>query len=213
MKPHAAWVLTVLLLTGAPGALAQSVRLAGDVVSLEGNSLTLKPARGSETKVVIADTARVNVRFPVDIAQVAPGAFVGAMSLPQPDGTLRVTALQVFPESARGTGEGHRPMETDPGNTMTNATVAKVVASRTETNATVTGVGGTEAGPRVTVTYKGGEQVLIVPPGTPVYSSAPGDRTLLVPGAHIVVFGRRNPDGVVVAERFSVGKDGYVPPL
>ena len=182
-------------------------------MKLEGNTLTLNPTRGSDTKVIVADNARVIVRFPVDLAQVGQGAYIGAMSLPQPDGTLRVTALQVFPESSRGTGEGHRPMETDPGSTMTNATIAKIAAADTQTNATVKSVGATGAGPRVTVTYKGGEQVLLVPLGTPVYSSEPGERSLLVPGAHIVVFGRRNPDGAVVAERFSVGKDGFVPPL
>ena len=210
MISAAAAALALFVLAGAPAALAQSVRLAGDVVTLEGNALTLKPTRGSDSKVIMGDSVRITVRFPVDLARVTPGAFIGAMSLPQPDGTLRVTALQVFPESARGTGEGHRPMETDPGSTMTNATVAKVDA---QTTATVKSVGDTASGPRLTVTYKGGEQVRSVPTGTPVYSSEPGDRALLVPGAHIVVVGRRNPEGIVVAERVSVGKDSFVPPL
>ena len=213
MRHIATVLLTLMLAFVSQAALAQAVRLAGDVIAVEGNMLKLKPTFGADGAALLADNVRVNVRFPVDPTRVVPGAYVGALSIPQADGTLRVTALQVFPEASRGLAEGHGPMATDPGSTMTNATVSAVGGANTPTSAAVQSVTGDAAGQRVTVTYKGGEQVLVVPPGTPVYSSAPGDRSLLVPGAHVVVFGRRNADGVVVAERLSVGKDGYVPPL
>jgi len=41
----------------------------------------------------------------------------------------------------------------------------------------------------------------------------PGSPALLVPGAHIILFGNQAPDGKVKATRISVGKDGLVPPM
>jgi hypothetical protein len=41
----------------------------------------------------------------------------------------------------------------------------------------------------------------------------PGDRSLLIPGAHVVVTAATRADGVLVADRITVGKDGLVPPM
>jgi hypothetical protein len=46
-----------------------------------------------------------------------PGAYTATTVVPPPDGSLRATEVQVFPESMRGSGEGHRPMDAAP-NTM-----------------------------------------------------------------------------------------------
>jgi hypothetical protein len=40
-----------------------------------------------------------------------------------------------------------------------------------------------------------------------------GDRGSLAPGAHVVVYASRGDDGGVTAERISVGKNGWTPPL
>lgn len=214
MRILLAMVAAVFLVNASIGN-AQSRRVSGDVVALDGAKLTVKTNRGGEVTVMLADATRINLRIPASVAQITPGAFVGAMSVPQADGTLRVTAIQVFPESARRTGEGHRPMDTDPGNTMTNATVANVAAlgTPTMTNATVGSVAGAANARRVTVTYKGGERVLVIPDNANVFTSANGDRSMLVPGAHVSVIARTNADGALAAVRISVGKDGYVPPL
>jgi hypothetical protein len=38
-----------------------------------------------------------------------------------------------------------------------------------------------------------------------------GDRSALVRGTHVVVYAMRRPDGSLVSERVSVGKNGSVP--
>jgi hypothetical protein len=119
--------------------------------------------------------------------------------VPQADGTLRAVEVHVFPDSMRGTGEGHRPWDLQPGSTMTNATVAKVDES-----------GGAR---KLSLKYKDGEKTVVVPPGTPVVRMEPGDRSRLVPGAHVFVIASRQPDSPLVAERLNVGKDGLVPPM
>jgi hypothetical protein len=65
----------------------------------------------------------------------------------------------------------------------------------------------------MTLNYPGGEKTVVVPSGVPVMRQEPGDRSLLVPGAHVIVTTRAAPDGGLLAERITVGKDGFVPPL
>ena len=205
------------LLAGAAVAQQSVQPIAGDVVSLSGDDLQLKTTKGETITVHVAASARITGRAPAEWSSVTSGAFVGATAVPQADGTLVASEVHIFPESMRGTGEGHRPMDT-PGNTMTNATVSSVSAGsrpgNTMTNATVSGV-GTAAGAqhRMTVTYKGGEKTIVVPPSTPIVMVEPGDRTLLAPGTHVIVYASRQPDGRWVSERISAGKKGIVPPI
>src|SRR5437762_13565355 len=132
-----AWLLPMqALLAQAPGE-----RLSGEVMNLDGGKLTIKTAAGQPLIVVLADNARVTIRAQGDASQLTQGLYVGATAAPQPDGTLLASQISVFPESMRGTNEGHRPMANLPGSTMTNATVQQVANS--VTNASVTGVSGT----------------------------------------------------------------------
>ena len=81
------------------------------------------------------------------------------------------------------------------------------------TNATVSSVAGATGELSLTLTYKGGERTIVVPRGIPVMTTDAGSLSMLVPGAHIIVYGTTNPDGRLAAERISIGKDGYVPPI
>ncbi|HEY2966952.1 MAG TPA: hypothetical protein VGK75_01185 [Casimicrobiaceae bacterium] len=47
----------------------------------------------------------------------------------------------------------------------------------------------------LTLAYKGGEKGVIVPENVPVVMVEPADRSLLVPGAHVVVYAAAQPDG------------------
>jgi len=97
---------------------------------------------------------------------------------------------------------------------MTNATIASVgsAAMRSTTNATVAGISGAPGGRTLTLAYKGGEKIVVVPDNIPVVMVEPADRSLLVPGAHVVVYAVAQPDGTLAAERLTVGKNGFVPP-
>jgi hypothetical protein len=41
----------------------------------------------------------------------------------------------------------------------------------------------------------------------------PGDASMLVTGAHVVVSGAQQSDGSMLVDRIQVGKDGLIPPL
>ena len=107
------------------------------------------------------------------LADIGPGTYLGTAARAQPDGSFRALEVHIFAESMRGTGEGHRPMEA-PGTTMTNASVDALV-QRAD-------------GPLLTLKHKDGVTQVLVPPDAPIVRFGPGDQSLLVPGASIVVF-------------------------
>ena len=81
---------------------------------------------------------------------------------------------------------------------MTNGTVGKLVNANGRT---------------LTVKYQNGQKTVVVPDDVPVVLLAPGDRSLLKPGAHIILFPARDASGGLVANRISAGKDGVTPPM
>jgi hypothetical protein len=214
-----ACLLSIALLAGGESAFAQAQtqKITGDLVSVDGLRLEVKTAGGQAVTVKLADNFRLSVRSAADVTKLAPGTYVGTTAVPQTDGTLLAREVHVFPESMRGTGEGHRIMDAEPGSTMTNATIASVgghgaAARGTATNATVAEVSGASGGHTLTLAYKGGEKVVVVPGNVPIVMVEPADRSLLVPGAHVVVYAAAQPDGTLAAERLTVGKNGFVPP-
>ncbi len=202
-----------------PAAAPAQQHVRGDVVALEGQTLTVKSRGGETVTLKLADDTRVAVVSKADLASLRSGAFIGTTAVPQGAGMLRAVEVHVFPEAMRGTGEGHRPWDLEPGSTMTNATVAEVDAAggkappSTMTNATVAEVAKAGAGRKLVLKYSSGEKTVLMPPGTPVVMIEPGDRSRLVPGAHLFAIASRQPDGSLRAERINVGKDGVVPPM
>ena len=184
-----------------------------------GCGLVVKNRDGAELKLTVTDNPLFVAIVPSTMADIKQGMFVGSAGMMQPDGVQKAIEVHIFPESMRGTGEGHRPMDT-PGNTMTNATVSSVVATKaatqpgnTMTNATVSQIASGAPERRLTLTYAGGEKVVIVPANTPIVMVEPADRSLLVAGAHVIVNATRQADGVLTADRITIGKNGFVPPL
>jgi hypothetical protein len=212
-------LIAASLLAGAATAQMSSGKTApehvrGDIVAIDGNTVTVKSRGGETVKLQLADDVRVAVAEKAELSDVRDGAFIGTTAVPQPDGTLRAVEVHVFPESMRGTGEGHRPWDLRPGSTMTNATVTGVGATGRKspsmmTNATVAKV----AGRKLTLKYSDGEKSVVVPPDATVVKLEPGDRSQLKPGVHLFAIASRQGDGTLRAERVTIGKDGVVPPM
>jgi len=188
-------------LAAAGAALAQapqSVRIRATIDAVDAKSVSLTTRTGEKLTVALAPDTIVSALVPIKLEDIKPGSFIGSAAMPQADGTQRALEVHVFPESMRGTGEGHRPFDLQPQSTMTNGTVGAVTGS---------------VGRTLTVTYKGGDKTIVVPPDTPVVTYEPGSAALLVPNAHVIVFGTQAADGKVTATRISVGKNGLVPPM
>lgn len=182
--------------TAAP--TATPMRLRATIEKIEGNSMTVKERSGEVITLVLADNLNVSEVFPIALTAIQPGSFIGTAAMPRADGTLDALEVLVLPEAARGNGEGHRPYDLLPGSTMTNATVADLVAAPT--------------GRKLTLRYKDGEKTVNVTDTTPVVSFKPGDRSLLVVGGKVIVTAELRA-GVPTATRVLAGRDGFVPPL
>ena len=181
----------------AQSAAAQVTRVRGTLQAVKADSVTLKTRGGEVVELALAPTVTFSETYPVKLEDIKPGSFIGSGAMPQADGSQLALAVTLFPESARGSGEGHYPFEAVPQATMTNATVAEVM-------------GATE-GRKLLVRYKDGEKVIVVPPEAPVVSFRPGDRSLLVPGASVAV-SVREVDGKLTAQRISAGRNGFALP-
>jgi hypothetical protein len=176
---------------------SSTVRLRGVVQNVMATSLTLKERSGEIVELQLPENQAVIEVFPIAYSDIQTGSFIGVAALPQADGTQRAIAITVFPESARGTGEGHRPFDLQAQSTMTNATVAQVVAL--------------PSGRRLELKYKDGEKTIFVPPDAPVVSFRPGDRKLLVPGASVSLTAQViNAKPTVV--RINAGRNGFALP-
>jgi hypothetical protein len=157
-------------------------------------------------ELLISDKLTVNEVFPISLADIKPGSYIGTAAMPQSDNTQRAIAISVFPESARGTGEGHRPFDLLPQSTMTNGSVASVAGSTSST-----GIAEGSSGRTLQLKYKDGEKTIVVPPDTPIVSSRPADRALLVPGASVSLFAQVV-DSKPTVLRVNAGRSGFVLP-
>lgn len=179
-------------------ALAQTatppLRLRGVVQQISVNTLTLKERSGEVVELALPPELAVSEVYPIALADIQPGSFIGTAAVPQADGTQRAIAVTVFPESARGVGEGHRPFDLQPQSTMTNATVDQVVTST--------------AGRTLQVKYKDGEKTIVVPPEAPIVTFRPAYRSLLVPGASVSLSAQAI-NGVPTVLRISAGRNGF----
>lgn len=193
---------------------AAATRIRASVMSLQGDVLKVRDQKGGPMDVQLLPTTRITVESRSSLAALKPGQFVGTTSEPQADGTLLALQIRIFPEALRGTGEGHRTMNAAGGNTMTNATVRSIGATpahNTMTNATVTTLAQAGEHTSMLLAFKDGEKRIVVPPHVTVVQSELADRSVLVPGAHLVLSLSQKPDGGYSIERITVGKNGSQP--
>jgi hypothetical protein len=193
-------ILSLLLATEALAQQPPAVRVRGTIEAVNGPMLDVKSRDGAPLKVHLTDNVVVVGVVRIGMSDIKQGSYIGVTGMPQPDGSQRAIAVHIFPEAQRGAAEGFMPWDLRPNSTMTNATVAETVA-------------GTD-GQNILVKYKDGEKKVVVPPGTPIVTFAPGDRSELKPGANILIFRAvKKDDGTLEANRVNVGRDGLAPPM
>ena len=182
-----------------PLASAQdTVRVRGTVERLDGQAFVVKTRDGSEVKLTVTDTPLFVVIVPSKMSDIKPGMFVGSAGMMQEDGTQKAIEVHIFPESMRGTGEGHYDWDLLPKSKMTNGNVEQAV----------TGVDG----PVLSVKYKDGEKKLVVTPQTIVVTYEMGKREDIQPGTKIfVAAAKKQPDGTLQTPRITYGKNGEGP--
>ena len=174
------------------------VRLRGEVQSYDAPKLVLKERSGKVIEMILPEGLPIAEVIPTDITAIQPGSFIGTAAVPRADGQLQALEVVVFPEAARGSGEGHYPWDLKPDSTMTNATVADLSRG--------------SQGRTLTLRYKDGEKKVIVPDGIPVVTFKPGNPGLIVTGAKVFIVTELTGDQYE-PRRFIIGRNGFQPPM
>ena len=194
-----ATVSFALICIATPATAADdTVRIRGTIESVEGPVYVVKNRDGAELKLTVTDNPLFVAISPSTMADIKPGMFVGSAGMMQADGTQKAIEVHIFPESMRGTGEGHYDWDLKPQSKMTNANVEQTVA----------GVDGQ----LLSVKYKDGEKKLLVTPETVVVTYVPGNKDDLKPGTKIFVSAaKKQPDGTLQTPRITYGRNGAGP--
>lgn len=203
MRPFSVVAAAFAVVLSAIPALAQSpppVRVAGTLEKIDGETLTVEGKNGETSSVTIADKAAIYGVERRTLADIKPGDFVASGGVKGTDGQIHAVELRIFPQSLRGTGEGQRPW-------------AGVKSDGVMTNATVGTVSQSPSGGMVHVTYKDGQSEYSVGPDVPVLAYVDADRSLLKPGAAVLIFAQKQPDGTLTASRVTAEKNGVNPPM
>jgi hypothetical protein len=183
-----------------PASAQETVRIRGTIESIDGPVFVVKNRDGAELKLTVTDKPLFVAIVKGTVADIKPGMFVGSTGTTQEDGTQKAIEVHIFPESMRGTGEGHYDWDLKPQTKMTNANVEQTVA----------GVDGQ----LLSVKYKDGEKKVLVTPETVVVTYVAGNRDDLKPGIKVFVgAAKKQPDGTVQTPRITYGKDGLTPPM
>jgi hypothetical protein len=189
-----------LICIALPASAQETVRIRGTIERVEGPVYVIKNRDGDEVKLTVTDNPLYVAIVKSTMADIKPGMFVGSTGMTQADGTQKAIEVHIFPESMRGTGEGHYDWDLKPNTKMTNANVEQTVA-------------GTD-GPVLTVKYKDGEKKLMVTPETAVVSYVVGSKDDLKPGIKVFIgAAKKQADGTVQTPRITYGKDGLTPPM
>jgi hypothetical protein len=194
----------LLLSTTFGFAQDKLVRIRGTIEKIDGQNLQVKSRDGKDINVRVAEKARYTAMVKASLSDLTPDTYIGVTAMPQADGSQKAIAIHIFQPAQRGTGEGFRPWDLQPGSTMTNAAIATTVA-------------GTD-GQVVTVRYKEKDKVdekkIIVTPQTVIVRYAPGEQSELKPGTWVFLNNAKQlPNGTVEAPTVSYGRDGLVPPM
>jgi len=187
-----------LLFIAAPASAQENVRLRATIEKVDGAVYTVKNRDGTEWKLTVSDPPLYVAIAPATMADIKPGMFVGSAGMMRDDGVQKAIEVHIFPESMRGTGEGHYEWDLLPKSKMTNANVEHMVTGSDSQT--------------LSVKYKDGEKKLLVTPETVVVTYVPGSKDDLKPGTKIFVSAaKKQPDGTLQTPRITYGRNGAGP--
>lgn len=189
--------LVAVLLAGGQASAQQppTTRVRGTIEGFDGNVLDVKARDGASVKIKLADGARVTAITRMKAEDIKQGSYIGVAGMPEPDGSQRAVSINIFPETARGLGDGFHPYDLQPNSTMTNAAVSELVEAND--------------GRTLMVKYKDGEKKIIVTPQVSTFG--PGSKDDLKPGVKVIVSATKLDDGSLESKAMQYGRDGLQP--
>ena len=189
------WIVSGLLALAIGGVYAQSpVRIRGTITDFDGSVLSVRTREGKDLKLKLADNAAVVAAKAIALSDLKPGDYVGSATRGDSDGNRVAVEVHTL---ASTTPPGYISWDLEPGTMMTNGNVATVQSA---------------SGQYLTLQYQGIAQKILVPPGTPIATTTPADRSDLKRGEYIFTSAQVTADGTMSVQRIQVSRDGVRPP-
>lgn len=180
-------------------ARPESVRVRGTLEKADSTSLSVRTREGATTQIALTEKTAYSGVKRLELSDIGPNSYVGVAGRPMGDGNVEALEVLVFPEAARGTGEGQRPWDLLPGSNMTNATVTAVVSST--------------SGHDLDVNFQGKTVKISVPSTAPIVTLTPAAVNDAVPGLAVVITALQDASGKLTATRVVLEKNGVKPPM
>ena len=180
---------------GGPAAADNPLaRLRGTVESRTGETLVLRPYAGGTLTATMNPKTRMLIADRGNVRDIKPESYISVLSSPGEE----AAGVVIYSPSERGFEAGRQPWDTKPGAILN----AGWIVAREGRDPV-----------RVRLRHSEGEPQFALPAAVPTTRMAPGEKALLVPGAHVVVFARTDAGGLVNADTIVVGRQGVRPAL
>jgi hypothetical protein len=189
------FVASLLALTAAAAQAQTNTNIRGTVTAFDGTTVAVATREGKAVEVLLPETVNVSGTQAFTLADLKPGTVLGVTTVRRADGQLIAIDVRPIPPTAR---LGLSPFDLQPESTMTNAALEAQVVSTDGAELTLNPGSGT--------TLK-----VLVPPGTPMSRSVPGQRSDIKPGETIFIAARPDEQGRFVAVRVQVSTNGVKP--
>ena len=188
--------LSIALLCGATtlAGAQQATNIRGAVTAFDGQTIAVATREGGAVEVSLPETVAVSGTKAITLADLKPGTVLGVTTVRRADGQLVAIDVRPIPPTAR---LGLSPFDLQPDSTMTNAMLEGQVVST--------------HGAELTLNPGGGALKVLVPAGTPMSQSIPGQRADIKPGETIFIAARRDAEGKLTAVRVQVSTQGVKP--
>jgi hypothetical protein len=198
-------IYTAVLIAGltfatmAPADQAIPLRIRGEIVSHTSDSLLIHRQSGDTVTVDILPDIPISSLRRIALADIKPHSYIGTAARVDPQGRQIAQVVLVFPESARGTGEGHHAWDLGPQSSMINANVDAITRNS----------GGID----LLLSHKDGADTITVPANVPVETFVPADVADLTAGRKVFAVVAMDGTNHYLAQRIVVEKNGVVPPM
>lgn len=189
-------LLAALFINFARADTAPPKRIRATIDAVTDSSIDITSRGGQKMSLKLSPDLKVIGITRSSLSEIKPGSFIGTAAMPQADGSLKAMEVHIFPDSMKGTGEGEHPWDQGKDSKMLNGLVGDVV--------------GTD-GHSFMVKYGDKQEKVMVPDNVPVVAMAPADRSLLKPGAKVIIFAASGDSQIV--NRITVGENGLTPPM
>lgn len=197
---------------GAP-AVAGAQRIRGVIQTFDGPFLTLKTTDKKIVTLGMTMATRIAHNRIAGFAGLAAGAYVSIAALLDKDKKLRAQGVRIYPENARGQGEGQYAVDAEGTRVLTNGVIAGFTPGGNGGALKVTFRGAVNSPEpctgRADPSGQGcnGTAEFQIARGIPIIAIETGDINQLLPGATISASVSPDANGTLVAVALTIEKD------